>query len=209
MPRQQPDPRVLRSRAAVLDAAAARFVAQGYAATSMEDVAAGAGVAKRTVFNVFGDKETLFRQVVARSIEVAEALAAALDEELSSYDDVAELPALARRMARAVLTGPAVPTRRMLIAEADRFPELVAEYRRRAPERMLGAIARLLARLAATGTLIVSDADVAAEHFAYLVMGADLDRGMFGAPPPSVRRVEQRATAGAEAFLRAYRPQAG
>lgn len=205
MPPRPADPRVLRSRALILDAAAARFVAHGYVATNVEDVAADAGVAKRTVFNVFGDKEALFREVLTRSIDTAQAFAARLDGELAEQADALALPDIARRVARTVLTGPVVPLRRLLVAEAGRFPDLVAEYRRRAPERMLTAIAHLLDRLGRTGQLDVPDPELAAEHFAFLIMGADLDRGMLGGPTPSVRRVDARATAGAEAFLRAYR----
>jgi TetR/AcrR family transcriptional repressor of mexJK operon len=202
------DPRVLRSRALILDAAAARFVSLGYVGTNVEDVAADAGVAKRTVFNVFGDKESLFREVLRRSIVVAEAFAAGLDGELAEHTSPDALPGVARHLARTLLTGPVVPLRRLLVAEEARFPDLVAEYRRRAPERMLAAIAGMLERLADAGALDVPDPAVAAEHFAFLILGADLDRGMLGAPTPSVRRVEARATAGAEAFLRAYLPRA-
>jgi len=198
------DPRVLRSRALILDAAAARFITRGYVGTNVEDVAADAGVAKRTVFNVFQGKESLFREVLRQSIELAEAFAAGLDDELAEHTTTDALPGVARRLARTVLTGPVVPLRRLLVAEEARFGDLVAEYRRRAPERMLAAIAGLLERLGDSGALDVPDPMAAAEHFAFLIMGADLDRGMLGAPTPSVRRVEARATAGAAVFLRAY-----
>jgi hypothetical protein len=42
------------------------------------------------------------------------------------------------------------------------------------------------------------------EHFAFLVMGADLDRGMFAPQSMTAARIRKRALAGAEAFLHAY-----
>src|SRR6476620_2706926 len=62
-----------RKRAAILDAAMAEFRQAGYAATSMDKVAASAGVSKRTVYNHFPSKEALFAQILEqlwqRSIE--------------------------------------------------------------------------------------------------------------------------------------------
>jgi TetR/AcrR family transcriptional regulator, mexJK operon transcriptional repressor len=55
------DPRVIRSRAAILSAATTLFLRDGYVATTMDDIAETAGVSKRTVYNNFVDKDALFR----------------------------------------------------------------------------------------------------------------------------------------------------
>lgn len=57
-----------RTRQAVLAAASALFIAQGYAATSLADVARQAGVARPTVFAAFGSKAALLRAVLDRSL---------------------------------------------------------------------------------------------------------------------------------------------
>lgn len=51
------------SRAAVLAAARDLFLAQGYGATTIEQVAARAGVSKPTVFTAVGNKQTLLKTV--------------------------------------------------------------------------------------------------------------------------------------------------
>jgi len=56
-------------REAVLQAAAAAFAHAGYAATSMEEIAATAGVTKLIVYRHFGAKETLYRAVLERVFE--------------------------------------------------------------------------------------------------------------------------------------------
>lgn len=53
-----------RKRAAIVDAAVAEFRASGYEATSMDRIAASAGVSKRTVYNHFPGKEALFVHIV-------------------------------------------------------------------------------------------------------------------------------------------------
>ena len=47
-------------REAIVAAAAHSFFDIGYAATSIEQIAADAGVSKVTIYNQFGDKHTLF-----------------------------------------------------------------------------------------------------------------------------------------------------
>ena len=66
--------------------------------------------------------------------------------------------------------------------------------------------AAAFAAAAERGLLAVPDPELAAEHFAFLVMGADLDRGMFtGSVERTPEEIRARAEAGARVFLRAYR----
>jgi TetR/AcrR family transcriptional repressor of mexJK operon len=202
------DPRVTRSRTLILDAAAAVFLEYGYDAAGVDAVAERAGVAKRTVYNIYGDKESLFRATLARSISTAERFAAILSESTARLDDIdRDIPALGVRLAEDVLLGPVLPLRRLLVGEASRFPDIVREYRRRGPDMVLGALAEAFTGLARRGILTVDDAELAAEQFAFLVMGAELDRGMFATGNPSADAVRARAQAGAQVFLAAYRPQ--
>jgi hypothetical protein len=53
-----------RRKSKVMHVATALFVKHGYAATSIVDIAKGAGVATRTVYQHFGDKEAIFRHVM-------------------------------------------------------------------------------------------------------------------------------------------------
>jgi AcrR family transcriptional regulator len=72
-PRTAPLPRRER-REAILAAAAGAFARAGYAATSMEDIAAASGVTKLIVYRHFDSKEALYRsvleQVFARQAEL-------------------------------------------------------------------------------------------------------------------------------------------
>lgn len=204
------DPRAARSRQRVLTAATACFLAHGYDASTVEQVAAEAGLAKRTVFNLYADKASLFRAALERSIDTAERFTAELlahVHELAEARDLrAGLGQLAEELALTVLAGPVVPLRRLLAREGERFPDLLADYRRRAPEAVLVALASTFAALTERGRLAVASPELAAEQFAFLVMGADLDRGMLGEPPPPAERIRARAAAGVDTFWRAHRP---
>lgn len=203
------DPRVVRSRAVIVEAALARFLEHGYLATNLEDIARQADVSKRTIYNNFGGKEQLFREILTEALDTAERYSRDVAAGLGTtdHDDVEDqLREAGLTLARAVLGGRVVPLRRLLIGEAARFPELTHDYYERAPGRVLAALADALRRFDRRGLLRVGDAAIAAEHFAFLVMGASLDRALFdagGAPEPA-EVVDARAHAGIDAFLRAY-----
>ncbi|MBV8085816.1 MAG: helix-turn-helix transcriptional regulator, partial [Chloroflexi bacterium] len=57
--------RTERKRRAIVEAATTLFLRHGYAGTSMDQVAALAGVSKQTVYKQFADKERLFQAVVS------------------------------------------------------------------------------------------------------------------------------------------------
>ncbi|OLF09014.1 TetR family transcriptional regulator [Actinophytocola xinjiangensis] len=68
---KRPDKRAERSRATrarIIDAARELFIAQGYGTTSLQDVADHAGVAVQTIYFVFRNKRTLFKDVVDTTI---------------------------------------------------------------------------------------------------------------------------------------------
>ena len=62
-------PSDIAKRDAIVDAASRRFFDEGFAATSIEQVAADAGVSKVTIYNHFGDKRGLFAAAVGCECE--------------------------------------------------------------------------------------------------------------------------------------------
>jgi TetR/AcrR family transcriptional repressor of mexJK operon len=202
------DPRVVRSRAAVVEAATALFLERGYVATSVDDIAARASVSKRTLYNNFADKEALFTEIVLGVTAAAEEFAGEMTATLADVDDVrTALHELARRHLASVTRPQVVRLRRLISAESGRFPELAREYHRRAPGRVVAALAGAFARLGSRGLLVVSDPARAAEHFAFLVVGATLDRVMFEGEEglPTEAEIDRLAHDGAEVFLAAHR----
>ena len=82
-------------RTSILDGAAAAFADTGFTATSMESIAASAGVSKLIVYRHFDSKEELYRSVVERvAVRLADAFAEAVAEAVADGDP-AEAPARA------------------------------------------------------------------------------------------------------------------
>jgi TetR/AcrR family transcriptional repressor of mexJK operon len=203
----------VRSRAAVLDAARSLFMEQGYAGTTMDDIARRAGLTKRTLYNNYPDKEALFRLIVGDVIAVAEAFASELRSELAAGITAANLSErlhdVAQRMAAGIVRAPVISLRRLLIGESRLFPELAREYFDRAPGRVLGVLAESFGRLMRTGVLRAApslDAHRAAAQFAYLVVGETLDRAMLTGQVPHDDEIRACAGDGVETFL-AHRKQ--
>ncbi len=63
-----------RKREDILAAAVAEFRAFGFAGTSMDRIAATAGVSKRTVYNHFSSKDELFAAILWQLLEASQAL---------------------------------------------------------------------------------------------------------------------------------------
>ena len=202
------DPRVVRTRAAVVDAARTLFLRQGYAGTTMEEIAALAGLTKRTVYNNYSDKDALFIQIVEEVTAYAGEFARGLRGELEGGMNVAGLRAtlddLGRRLALRIVRPEVVALRRLLIGEARAFPALAREYFDRAPGQVLEALATGFERLGQLGLLRVTDARRAAAQFAYLVAGEPLDRAMLIGTTPPREQVIACARDGVETFLARY-----
>ena len=176
-------------REEIVRAATGLFLRQGYQATSTEQIAAAAAVSKQTVYSRFGDKESLFREIVLGVAATAEAFAADLTASLADVADAQDvapvLRALARRYLAAVMDPQVLALRRLVIGEAARFPEVAAAYYDRSPAMVLTALADGFARLADLGLITVDDPRRAADDFAFLVLGRPLDHGMFHVPAAS------------------------
>ena len=202
------DPRVVRSKAAVVDAARALFLRKGYAGTTMEEIAAQAGLTKRTVYNNYGDKDALFTEIVADVLAFAEAFARGLHEEFAARVSGANLATalddLAQRLALGIVRSEVIALRRLLIGEARAFPALGAEYFDRAPGQVIEALASEFKDLGRRGLLRVSDARRAAAQFAYLVAGEPLDRAMLVGTVPAKAQVIDCARDGVQTFLARY-----
>lgn len=207
------DPRVVRSRAALFDAARTLFLRQGYAGTTMEEIAALAGLTKRTVYNNFADKSALFTQIVVDVIAYAEEFAHGLRDEFTVGITAANLGAtlddLGRRLALAIVRPEVVTLRRLLIGEAREFPALATAYFDRAPGQVINALASGFAHLGQVGLLRVADARRAAAQFAYLVAGELLDRAILVGTTPPRELVIACAREGVQTFLARYRAARG
>lgn len=195
-----------QKRRQILDAALPIFLTGGYLGTSVDEIAAAGSTSKRTVYNHFGDKEGLFRAVIASTIApMQEALQANID--LAAAGDPREaLRSLVHDLAAIIVRPDVIRLRRVVIAECDRFPDLAAEWYRLGPDQTIERLARYLAQMAASGDLRVGESRLAAEHLLWLAISTPLNRLMFAPSGTTVDPAEVRRNAEAafELFWSAY-----
>jgi AcrR family transcriptional regulator len=201
------EPRSSRKRRAILDAATTLFLRGGYQGTSMDEVAALAGVSKQTIYKAFSDKERLFSEIVVSAVAAA---ADPVHAEVLALEDTgdieADLRAFARRLLASVMQPQILLLRRLVIGEAGRFPELGRTFYEQGPGRTITALATVFERLAARGALQLDDPPLAAAHFNWLVMSIPLNQVMFLGEdePPAAAELNRYADAGVQTFLAAY-----
>jgi TetR/AcrR family transcriptional repressor of mexJK operon len=204
--------RSAHKRLAILSAGRDLFLSNGYQGTSVDQIAASAEVSKQTVYKHFGDKRELLLNIVNEALdgtvtpfrERIAALAGTTDLE-------ADLTALAADYLRAVLQEPVVQLRRLVVGEANRIPELAQLYYNEAPARTLAAFADCFSALHGRGLLRIPEPAVAAEHFAFLVVGRPIDQALFYGGPQVLAGidVERHVRAGTRVFLTAYASHTG
>ncbi|MER6299881.1 TetR/AcrR family transcriptional regulator [Kitasatospora sp. NPDC001539] len=195
-------------RKAISRAATAVFGREGYVRASMDAIAAEAGVSKRTVYNHFADKETLFLTVALQdSAELAQAISRLTAKHLGRVVDLRQgLVDFAVERALAVLaTGERGALGRAIRAEVANIPADVLEaWLEAGPEAVQRDLAGHLAALAGRGLLTVGEPALAAEQFTLLTFHGVAERSFWGALPVAEEEVRRIAGEGVDAFLRLY-----
>src|SRR6202045_1862567 len=118
--------RAAERRQAIIDAALDEFVARGFAATRLDDVAKRAGVAKGTIYLHFTDKEALFQELIRTALVPLIGRLAAPPPSGRSVR--AALEAFAQTFAEEVVSTRRGDIVRLIIAEGTRFPAIADFY---------------------------------------------------------------------------------
>ena len=144
--------KALVRRDAIVTAATGEFVANGFAATRIEDIAARASVAKGTVYLNFADKQALFEEAVrARMLPIVAQLTDALEHEGPSVRATVE--SVLQTALRLLSDPQASEMVRLVLSESIRFPALTGFYRREVVAPMAMRCGQLLAKAAQAGEL--------------------------------------------------------
>ena len=202
-------PKDMEKRAAILEAAKGLFVRNAFAGTSMDAVAAEAGVSKLTVYSHFGDKDNLFREVVRARLQDL------LPENTYDLDPHAEIGQtllnIALTHARLDCDKETVGTFRAILSDCrqgnPRYGRLLWEE---GSMRTHGLMERLLRGAVDAKMLDIDDVPRAAVQFFALIKGDLMMRRMFGCddcPTAYAAEIEATARAGVATFLRAYAPR--
>jgi len=190
---------------AILEAAIDLFSEHGYAATSVDAIAAEAGVAKQTVYHHFGNKNALLEAAICR---VTTDIVEPLDEIETARRPLREvLTQFAERVIDLTMTPQAHRFVRLLIGETGKPEHGPLQTFNTAISRTNTSLARYLRDQSANGRIAIEDSSQAAQLFMGMLVGDLRFRGLLGILPEldtDTRDRHVRATVGV--FLRAFAP---
>ena len=190
-------------RIQILDGAARVFAQDGYEGASMSRIAAEASVSKGTLYNYFTCKAELFADYVQR--DCTRLLTQIFDD--LDYARAAEetLAQIGRRMIAMLVSEAALVMHRMVVAEAEKFPELACSFYQAGPARAVENLAAYLRHLNAEGRLDVPDAVFGAEQFFALIQTrVYMKRQLRLAEMPSPAQIDHVVESAVRLFLRGY-----
>jgi AcrR family transcriptional regulator len=134
--------RAAERRAAIVEAAFDEFVARGFAATRIDDIAKRAGVAKGTIYLHFKDKESMFEELVRTAIVPLLARLAAPPAPGGTVRDAVER--VAETFIREVASTRRGDIVRLIVSEGPRFPAIADFYYREVISRGLAGMRALI-----------------------------------------------------------------
>jgi TetR/AcrR family transcriptional regulator, mexJK operon transcriptional repressor len=191
-------------REAILAAAQVLFLGNGYEGSSMESIAAEAGVSKLTLYSHFKDKEALFSAAVKTTCETR--LPRRLFQVEADCDIEKLLLAIGGAFNELVNSPESIGLHRVMVAMATQNPALVKMFFDAGPQQLLCDLQQLFSRANALGLLEIDDPLRAAEHFCSLIKGAQHFRLLVGyAEAPTNDEGNLHVRDAVSVFLRAYR----
>ena len=199
-------PKDLEKRAAILNVAKRLFTTQGFDATSMDAIAAAAGVSKLTVYSHFQDKERLFAaavECVCAEQMPAEIFLADLKGPIRK-----QLVTIAKAFFALITSDEAVAVHRTIVANARQSPKLAELFWEAGPKRTQRAFESFLREEVQGGTLDIPDLHRAATQFFCLLKGELHARMEFGCcGQVGEQEIDDHIEATVDFFLRAYTPR--
>ncbi len=135
--------RAAERRAAIIEAALDEFIARGFTATRLDDIAKRAGVAKGTIYLHFKDKESMFEELIRTAIVPLVSRLSTIAPP-SGGTVRAALEQFARTFEQEVATTRRGDIVRLIVAEGPRFPAIADFYYREVVSRGLAGMRALI-----------------------------------------------------------------
>ncbi len=192
-------------RRAILDVAQEVFLKQGYASTSMSEIAARLGGSKGTLYNYFRSKEELF---AAFMTDTCQGPANAVFDHLPPIGDDLRvgLIDLGVALLSFLLTEPTLAIHRLVIAESGRFPELGRVFYETGPRQGGARLGEYFQKTMDAGLLRRGDAVAAGHWFKDLVLSDIYNRRLWGVLGElSEEELCAHVTEAVDIFLMAFR----
>jgi len=190
-------------RAALLAAARHLFLAKGFDAVTMGEIAAHAHVSKATLYANFSNRGALLEAVIRKESERI------VGDEYATEGQETNLQAMLTRFGLRMLTFLTDPERMkfewLIAAAAERYPDLTVRFFDAGPGRARAMLAKLIASAVAQGIVVVEDPREAAGDLVGLWQGfIRIETTLRYRKTPAIRELRRRAARGVQLFLRLY-----
>jgi AcrR family transcriptional regulator len=191
-------------RRQIMEGARQVFMAQGFDAASMGEIARVAGVSKGTLYVYFKSKEDLFEAIVQQECRAnADQI---FDLDHGDHDVEGVLTRLGIGYVQFLCRPGRASPLRTVIAIAERMPEIGRRFYESGPAFGLAQLEGYLRAQVAAGVLAVEDCEVAAAQFMDACLATVFKPVLFNfgaAPTPA--RIEHVVKIAVRTFLAAYR----
>jgi AcrR family transcriptional regulator len=189
------------TRGVIFEAARHEFAASGYAATSMDSVARRAGVSTKTLYRLIPNKAALFEAMITSRIDNFASVVRV--RACDSSDIRGALREALVVWGELILDGEVIALQRLILADGEKFPEIVETFYHKAIRRTEHTLANWLKAQSERGLIKIDDAETSAGILLGMLVFQPQRAVLFGhAPPPDRAELERRAETVAELFLR-------
>ncbi len=191
-------------RRQIVEGARAVFLARGFDAASMGDIAKTAGVSKGTLYVYFKNKEELFAAIVQHECCTHAESTFRFDE--SDHDVEGVLTRLGVDYVNFLCHANKAAALRIVIAIADRMPEIGKTFYETGPGWGIERLSSYLKAQVNAGILAIDDVEVAAAQFLDACQSTLFKPVLFNfSPPPPRERIDHVVGIAVHTFLTAYR----
>jgi AcrR family transcriptional regulator len=191
-------------RRQIVEGARQIFLANGFDAASMNDIAKAAGVSKGTLYVYFQNKEQLFQAIVHAECQVHAENTFDLDP--ADHDVAAVLLRLGTSFIEFLCRPAKASALRTVIAIADRMPEIGKVFYETGPAVGIERLADYLRAQVQAGVLAIDDVDIAAAQFLDACQATLFKPVLFNfSEAPAPERIAYVIGIAVKTFLAAYR----
>lgn len=187
----------------ILDGARRCFLAAGFEAASMGEIAREAKVSKGTLYVYFDSKEALFETLIEEKKRDTAERMLTLDDTTGPAREV--LVAFAKALVLALSDPDHVALVRLVIGASEKFPEIARTMFEAGPVHGAARLERFLLERQGRGEIGPGDLGVAAWQFIGMCHHRTMTEAILGGfPPPDDAVATERAEQTVETFLAAF-----
>jgi AcrR family transcriptional regulator len=191
-------------RRQIVEGARAIFLANGFDAASMMDIANKAGVSKGTLYVYFKNKEELFAEIV--KLECVNHAEGTFHLDPADHDVDQVLTRIGTNYLNFLCTLEKAATLRIVIAIADRKPEIGKVFYETGPLQGVSKLETYLKAQVKAGVVAIVDCHLAAAQFLGLCQATLFKPELFNfAPMPSQAQIRKVVDSAVRVFAAAYR----